>query len=145
MNVKQKMYGFCKEYHIETKDKDPSLLWDEIHKAEKEKRALLKNTPILKSIGAKALNYKVRYKEEEYNFVEGTYLVNKTVIAGRYSHTPIRVEDRLIRDYGGEKGKWSKMKGFGWLDIKGSNEYVEVHWYEEPTVGKVEFKVKERE
>lgn len=152
----------CSKYGIETEGKTPRELWQEIHEAEERKKRetaermgvvnedeaneeyleILRDTYIGRSLGAKALNYDVFYEGRYVHFVEGTHITNKEIIAGRGSHVRIRVEDYLIAEYGGKRGFWCKMKGRGWLDIDGSNEYAEVHWYEEPSVGKFDFKVK---
>ena len=33
-----------------------------------------------------------------------------------------------------------EMQGFSYVDINGENLLAELHWYEEPSVGRVEFK-----
>ena len=43
---------------------------------------------------------------------------------------------------GGHPLEWTKEKGFGYVDVDGESYYVELHWYQEPSVGKVDFKIK---
>lgn len=38
--------------------------------------------------------------------------------------------------------EWKKEKGFGYVDYQGESFKAELHWYEEPSVGRVEWKVK---
>lgn len=38
--------------------------------------------------------------------------------------------------------KWQKKKGFGYIDYYGESYKVEIHWYEEPSVGQTDWKVK---
>ena len=37
---------------------------------------------------------------------------------------------------------WKKRKGIGYVDYDGESYKADIHWYEEPSVGKVKFKVK---
>lgn len=39
--------------------------------------------------------------------------------------------------------EWRKMKGIGYVDLDEESYKAELHWYEEPTVGRIKFKVKE--
>ena len=53
----------------------------------------------------------------------------------------IRDVIRLRRDYG--KGRWRKMKGIATVRRdNGSVKIVELHWYEEGSIGKREIKIK---
>jgi hypothetical protein len=54
----------------------------------------------------------------------------------------VKQEARLLRDYGGSKGKWTKRTQDMVLDIGGQQETAEVHFYYEPTLGCVEQKAK---
>ena len=49
----------------------------------------------------------------------------------------------LIDRYPGTKEtEWQKVKGIGYIDYQGENYKAVLHWYQEPSVGKVEWKVK---
>ena len=52
------------------------------------------------------------------------------------------IDTLLIRYPGTDEMKWQKKKGFGYVNYEGESYKVELHWYEEPSVGKVEFKIK---
>ena len=48
----------------------------------------------------------------------------------------------VLKYPGTKEERWKKRKGFGYVDYEGESFLVDLHWYEEPTVGRVEFKVK---
>jgi hypothetical protein len=52
----------------------------------------------------------------------------------------IRDIGRLIKIYGGTPSKWAK-KSSPCFDVSG--EYYEYHWYEHPSIGRVEIKRKQ--
>ena len=97
-----------------------------------------------RSVGAKVKNYDIQYGDKIVHLVEGTYLRDKQIIAGNGRKRKIDEIDRLIETYGGNPDKWVKVKGIGTIDNDGKNEDVEIHWYEEPSVGKVKLKFKKR-
>ena len=67
-------------------------------------------------------------------------------MAGSGRDRQIDCLDWLIDKYGGEAVKWTKEKGFGFIeDEYGELRRVELHWYQEPNVGKVEMKIKVRD
>ena len=62
--------------------------------------------------------------------------------AGKGSKTKLRVEPRLIRDYGGTAGSWSHTRQKRVVDIgNGVTKTADVHWHYEPTVGYVEQRI----
>lgn len=79
---------------------------------------------------------------EILRLTEGTRITNIEVIAGKGRNRQIDRIDILVSDYGGNPADWQKCKGFGYVDIDGESLLAELHWYYEPTVGKVKFKVK---
>lgn len=98
-----------------------------------------------KSVGTKVRNFDIRLADgKTAHLAEGTYLRNKEVFAGKGTKIPIRQEDNLIKIYGGKKGEWAKVKGHATLEVDGKTFEAEVHWYEEPGVGKVDMKHKEQ-
>lgn len=98
---------------------------------------------IAKSLGAKAKNYKVSLPNgEEVPFTEGTRITNIKTIAGKGRDRQIDVVNILVDRYGGKAEEWQKKKGIGYVDYGGESIKCEVHWYEEPTAGKQEFKIK---
>jgi len=98
---------------------------------------------IPRSVGAKYRNYDIKMPDgKTAHFAEGTHITNKQIFAGIGTKTPIRDVDRLVRQYGGNAEKWAKVKARATLEIDGATELSEIHWYEEPSVGKVEIKFK---
>ena len=53
------------------------------------------------------------------------------------------VVEGLVREYGGEPKKWQYAKGKGYIDYYGEIIKAEVHWFQEESVGRVKFKIKE--
>lgn len=96
------------------------------------------------SLGAKASNHKIRLPDGSYTtFVEGTRITNVKVIAGKGRERQIDEIDNLLARYGGDPFEWQKKKGVGYIDYYGESVKADVHWYEEPGIGRVKFKVKE--
>ena len=64
----------------------------------------------------------------EKNFIPTFTKFNSTpkVIAGLGSNTPIRVAEKLVKEYGGEADKWKKKVA----NIKSDKFVFDVHWYE---------------
>lgn len=56
----------------------------------------------------------------------GSNITNVKTIAGKGSDIEIRVEERLIENYGGVKGEWRKQVG----KIVSSRYEFDIHWYE---------------
>ncbi|MCH5157467.1 MAG: hypothetical protein J1G02_06310 [Clostridiales bacterium] len=105
---------------------------------------LLQDEYIHKSVGAKTKNYDIQYGDKIVHLVEGTYLRNKQIIAGNGRKRKIDEIEGLVEKYRGSVAdKWVKVKGIGTIDTEGKSEDVEIHWYEEPSVGKVKLKVKD--
>lgn len=99
-----------------------------------------------RSIGARALNYDVKDpgSGRRYHFAEGTTISRVEVFAGRGTRNKLRpkVAEGLTRRYGGKIRSWQHVKGIGTI-VKGDRFVTaEVHWFQEPSVGKCEFKVK---
>lgn len=103
-----------------------------------------------RSVGAKAKNYKV-HDPQTGNFIqlaEGTIITQPKnhVMAGKGRDRRIDCIDWLLDKYGGDALQWTKEKGFGFVeDEYGEIHRVEIHWYQEPSVGRVEMKLKYRD
>lgn len=96
-----------------------------------------------KSLGAKSKNYDIELPNKEIvHLTEGTRITNIKVIAGKGRNRQIDEIDSLIEQFGGSETEWQKKKGLGYIDYDGESYHVELHWYEEPTVGKHKWKVK---
>lgn len=113
----------------------------------KDDKIKVPDTHIGKSIGAKAKNYDVidPSSGEFFRFVEGTIIRNSEVFAGYGVKKALKEEvaEGLAKEFGGIPAKWQHAKGIGTLDYHGEELDAEVHWFQEETVGKVKFKVKE--
>lgn len=100
-----------------------------------------------KSVGAKLAEYKIFDPEtgEYFRFAKGAKLQDTEVFAGNGVSTSLRpgTLDRLCRDYGGSRSKWQHCKAKTIVEVEeGKEERAEVHWFQEPSVGKFDFKVK---
>ena len=99
-----------------------------------------------RSIGAKWKNYDILLPDGSIaQLTEGTRITNIEVMAGKGRNRKIDIIDVLVNKYGGNLNEWQKVKGIGYvddIDNDGESYKAELHWYEEPTVGKVEWKIK---
>lgn len=102
----------------------------------------LKDEYIPLSLGAKNKNYDIAYGDKVVHLQEGTYIRDKEIIAGKGKKREIDDINRLVREHGGDPKKWVKVKGKGTILLDGKEQEIEIHWYEEPSVGKVELKRK---
>ena len=67
-------------------------------------------------------------------------------MAGHGRDRQIDCIDWLVDKHGGDALKWTKEKGFGYIeDEYGDIRQVELHWYQEPSIGKVEMKIEYRD
>lgn len=74
---------------------------------------------------------------------EGTRITNVQVIAGKGRNREIDIVPLLLTKYPGTKEtEWQKVKGIGYIDYHGESYKAALHWYEELSVGRVEWKVK---
>ena len=110
----------------------------------------IKTEFIHKSVGAKSRNYNVFNPStgEYIHLTEGTWITQPKnhVMAGHGRERQIDCIDWLLDKYGGDRIEWTKEKGFGYVDDEyGETHKVELHWYQEPSIGKVEMKIKIRE
>lgn len=107
----------------------------------------IEDTTIFRTLSARAKNYDVEDKSTGivYKFVEGTKIQNSEVFAGYKTHHPLNEEvaKGLSEQIGGIPEKWQHCKGVGVLDVDGEHIKAEVHWFQEESVGKHKFKVKE--
>ena len=111
---------------------------------DKEDSIPLPDEDIPKSVGAKWINEEVAMPDgTTANFVEGSKVIHKEVFAGKGTKKPIRDVERLVAQYKGSKAEdWQKVKGIAELEQDGEQFKGEIHWYEEPNIGRVEVKYK---
>ncbi len=97
-----------------------------------------------RSVGAKWANYEIELADGEIvRLQEGSRLHHKEVFAGKGTKIPIREVDRLVEKYGGKAENWQKIKAIGTIEhSNGEIEEIEIHWYEEPQIGRVKLKEK---
>ena len=96
-----------------------------------------------RSLGAQAFNYNIETPDGEIlHLTEGTRITNIQVIAGKGRDRQIDMVDVLVDEFGGDPKEWQKVKGLGYVDFYGESYKAELHWYQEPTVGKVDWKIK---
>ena len=102
---------------------------------------------LARSVGAKAKNYDVYNPKtgEIVHLAEGTHITQPKnhVMAGKGRNREIDEIQGLLDNYGGDAVQWTIEKGYGYVeDEYGELHQVELHWYQEPTVGKVKMKIK---
>lgn len=102
---------------------------------------------IHRSVGAKARNYDILdpVSGRRYHFSEGTRIKNPTVFAGKGGAKELlpEVAEGLAEQLGGDPDEWQHCKGIGTIDFDGEDREAEVHWFQEKSVGKHKFKIKE--
>ena len=107
---------------------------------------ILKLSDILigRSLGAKAKNYDIELPNKEIiHLTEETRVKNVHVIAGKGRNRQIDIVTSLVEKFPGTKeAEWQRVKGVGYVDYHGENYKADLHWYEEPSVGRVGWKVK---
>ena len=96
-----------------------------------------------RSVGAQARNYDIEMPDGELlRLSEGSRVTDVEVIAGKGRDRQIDIVDVLVEKYGGNPDEWQKVKGLGCLDVDGESYKAELHWYQEPTIGRVMWKLK---
>jgi hypothetical protein len=105
----------------------------------------LRDIQVGRSLGAKAKNYDITAPDGRIlHLTEGTRITNVEVIAGAGRKRTIDNVDQLVYNFGGDIDQWQKVKGVGFVDDDGESVKAELHWYQEPRVGKVEWKIKKQ-
>lgn len=127
--------------------KNKKLLNAALENVDQSSTIKLQDTLIHKSVGAKSKNYDVLDPStgEIFHFAEGTRIQNSEVFAGKGTRKPLHegVAEGLSEQLGGNPDNWQHCKGNGVIDYYGEERLAEVHWFQEESVGKVKFKVKE--
>lgn len=99
-----------------------------------------------RTLSARAKNYDIEDSQsgKVYHFLEGTEISSVEVFAGKGVRKKLRPEvvAGLRRQYGGRSKDWQHVKGVGTIDLGDRSKTAEVHWFQEPTVGKIKFKIK---
>ena len=107
---------------------------------------ILDDITIGRSLGAKAKNCSIidPMSGERFQFTEGTKIRNPKVFAGKGGVKELNDETKegLTEQLGGNPSDWQHCKGIGTVDYYGEDRDAEVHWFQEPTVGKHKFRIK---
>lgn len=105
----------------------------------------LPDIPIGRSLGAKAQNYDIMDLKtgEHFQLIEGSYLQNVEVFAGKGASKPYQKAAAFAERYGGNPDNWQHTKGIGSVDYYGETRKAELHWSQCEGVGKCEFFIKE--
>lgn len=108
------------------------------------KRAFEPDIFIPAGVGAKQKDTLVRLPNgDRVRLTPGSRITNVQTIAGLGRNRQIDIVDVLVYKYPDtDPEKWQKKKGIGYVDYDGESYRSELHWYEEPSVGRVEFKIK---
>ena len=95
-------------------------------------------------VGAKAKDILIDLPDgTRVRLTPGTRITNVETIAGRGRNREIdEIEILLGKFPGTDEAKWQKKKGIGFVDYQGESYRANIHWYEEPSVGRVKYKVK---
>ncbi len=109
-------------------------------------------SPVSKGIGAKSANYPAVYypgTDIPVKFVAGSrpFFPADHTMAGFGCKTGRQIDDieRLIEEYNCDARRWRKEKAQYEVYYEDGNiRIVELHWYQHPEIGKVEYKVKTR-
>ena len=109
-----------------------------------DKRWYEKDIEIPFGVGAKQKDTKVKLPTgERVILTPGSRITHVQTIAGLGRNRQIDMVDVLVEKYPEtDPQKWQKKKGIGYVDYDGESYKAELHWYEEPSVGRVEFKIK---
>jgi hypothetical protein len=80
----------------------------------------------------------------EFELVEGTRIQDVEIFAGYGKRIKLREETAigLAKQHGGNPEKWQHVKGIGVVDFDGEERAAEVHWFQEESVGRVNFMLK---
>jgi hypothetical protein len=120
-----------------------SKKWDNSYESSIIDTKRLDNIILPKSVSAKArdIYVKIPYPVRGTEIVKkGSTITNVNVIAGKDVRRQIDDIRRLVKQYKTKNEKlWQKVTGIATLE---SGRIAELHWYQHPSVGKVEFKVK---
>lgn len=104
----------------------------------------LEDIPIPVGVGAKSKSVYIKMPDGSIaELTPGSRITKVQTIAGKGRDRQIDIVDLLVDEYhGSSPEKWEKQKGFGYIDYDGESHLAELHWYYEPTVGRVKWKLK---
>lgn len=96
------------------------------------------------SVGAKAKDVIVDLPNgDQTKLTPGSRITKVETIAGFGRTRQIDEVDILTEKFPSSTAeRWKKKKGIGYVDYQGERYKANLHWYEEPSVGRVKYKVK---
>lgn len=120
-------YRQWEDYQITLGDKVPKT-FDAFRKIKYNNISKWSNLKALYRENHNYLQQKLDYEwNGEKNFIpENTTILSAKTIAGAGSKKRLRIEDKLIKQYGGSVGDWKKRVG----KVKSAKYNFDVHWYE---------------
>ena len=96
-----------------------------------------------KGLGAEAFRDKVLLPGGgKSKLAEGTKITKVVTFAGKGTKKPVRIAEHLSQKYGGKPDEWKKVRGEGVVQTPSGKRRAELHWFENPSTGRVEMKVK---
>lgn len=98
-----------------------------------------------KSLGAAARNYPVKApnSNQHYKFAEGTNITKIKVIMGNGTDKPLNNKYKIAIKCGIDNpDAIQKLRGEGFVMVDGKKRKSELHWYEDGTDERYEFKIK---
>lgn len=115
-----------------------------------EKSGIIYGEPVQGGVGAKSSSYPIVYypgTDIQVDFVIGSrpQFPPDHTMAGKNCKTHRQIDDidRLVDTYNCDASNWQKEKArYEVYDEYGEIRVVELHWYQHPDIGKVEYKVK---
>jgi phage-related protein (TIGR01555 family) len=82
------------------------------------------------------------YEGAKCSIAHGTVVSNIYTFAGTGAKKPVYKENLLLKSYGGQAGEWQHTSGIGIVEVNGAVAKAEIHWFQEPSVGIVEARIK---
>lgn len=65
----------------------------------------------------------------------GSKIIKIYNFAGKGTNRKVDIENGLIKRFGGKAGEWQHTSGTGKIIYQGVPKRVEIHWFQEPSVG----------
>ena len=115
-----------------------------VDKSKKDDIINLEDEYVSHSIGAKRKSFDIMDLKtgEHFDLVDGTYIRDKKIFAGKGSSTPYRKAYVYANKHHNAPEEWSHVKGFGTVDYYGEAREAELHWSECKGIGKEDIFIK---
>ena len=125
----------------ERKEKENSAFTSESNPAIMD----LPDIRIGKSVGAKRAGDDILDLKSgaRYNLVEGTYIRDVKVFAGKGTSSVFRDAEKYHERYGGDTEDWQHVKGIGTIDTEDGYREALLHWVQCKGIGRKEMFIKE--